>query len=75
MKKGYKAAIYIFCVLIASAAISAFVIFAANDAFALCKSGEERTFCLDTEASVSEVSKKLKDEGFICKSIGSGAQL
>lgn len=65
MKKGYKAAIYIFCVLAASAAISAFVIFAANDAFALVKSGEERTFCLDTEVSVSEASRKLKEEEII----------
>ncbi len=65
MKKRYKAAIYIFCVLIASAAISAFVIFAANDAFALCKSGEERAFVLDEETSLSEVSKKLKEEGII----------
>ena len=65
MKKGYKAVIYIVCVLMASAAISAFLIFASNDAFALCKSGEERRFVLESEETLYELSKKLGKEGFI----------
>lgn len=65
MKKGYKAAIYIVSVLLISAVISAAVIFAANDAFALTKSGEERAFVLSEDMSVKDVADRLKDEGII----------
>lgn len=65
MKKGRKAVIYIVCVLMASAAISASLIFASNDAFALCKSGDARKFVLEKEETLYELSQKLKEEGFI----------
>ena len=65
MKKGHKAVIYIVCVLMASAAISAFLIFASNDAFALCKNGDARKFVLESEETLYELSKKLGKEGFI----------
>ena len=65
MKKERKAVIYIVCVLMASAAISASLIFASNDAFALCKSGDARKFVLEKEETLYELSQKLKEEGFI----------
>lgn len=65
MKKRHKTVIYIFIILLISAAISVAVIFAANDAFALTKSGEERAFVLSDDTSVNDVAKKLKKEGII----------
>ncbi len=65
MKKRHKAAIYIFAVLIISAALSTAVIFAANDVFALVKSGEERAFVLTEDTSVADTAKKLGEEGII----------
>ncbi len=65
MKKGQKAAIYIFIVLAISAAMSAVIISGANDAFALCKSGEKKEFILYDEMSVKDVAKLLKSDGII----------
>ena len=65
MKKRYKVLIYIVCVLLSSAAISAFVIFAANDAFALCKKGEARVLVLEEETALSSLSEKLSEEGIV----------
>lgn len=65
MKKGQKAAIYIFVVLAISAVMSAVIISGANDAFALCKSGEEKNIILAKDTSVNDVAKLLKKEGII----------
>lgn len=65
MKKITKVLIYIFAVLLVSAAMSAAVILAADDAFALCKSGEVQIFSVDTETDVGECAKMLKKNGII----------
>ncbi len=69
MKKGQKAAIYIFVVLAISAVMSAVIISGANDAFALCKSGEEKNIILAEDTSVNDVAKLLKKEGIIKHSL------
>lgn len=65
MKKRKKIALYIFSMLLVSAVISAAVIFAANDAFAFKKSGEDKIFVLDSDTSIKDTAEKLHEEGII----------
>lgn len=65
MKKKKILALNIFLVLVLSIAISAAVMIAANDVFALKKDGEETLFVLENDMSIKDASEKLKDEGFI----------
>jgi UPF0755 protein len=65
MKKGSKILIYILCILLASAVLWAFAVCAANDAFALCKTGEERPFELAFESSAADTARLLKNAGII----------
>ena len=65
MKKKKILALNIFLVLVLSIAISAAVMIAANDIFALKKDGEETLFVLENDMSIKDASEKLKDEGFI----------
>lgn len=65
MKKKTKAFIYIISVLLAAALFSFAVIYAANEVFALTKSGAERAFALETECSVEEGAELLRKEGII----------
>ncbi len=65
MKKSSKILIYILSVLLVSAALSAAAIFAANDAFALCKTGEAAEFTLERDTPLAETAKMLKSAGFI----------
>ena len=64
-RKGLKIFIYIISVLLVAALASGAVILAANDAFALCKSGEARAFVLEEETSVRACAEKLSEEGII----------
>lgn len=64
MKKN-KIFLLICGVLAASLALSALIIFAANDALALDKSGDEVTLVLTDRTDVGALSKKLDDAGII----------
>lgn len=65
MKRNKKILIYIVSVLLICAILSALVIFAVNDAFALCKSGEERTLMLENDTEIKDLANLLKQEGII----------
>ena len=65
MKKKGKVFIYIISVLLVCALISFAAIAFANDAFALCKTGETRTFVLSEDTEISDAAKKLREEGII----------
>ena len=65
MKKKYKVLLFIISVLLTAALASGAVIAAANDVFALCKSGSEKTFALGEETALREGAQKLKEEGII----------
>ncbi len=65
MKKGSKILIYILAVLLVSAALSVAAVFAANDAFALCKTGEAREFTLAGDTPLRDTAKKLGEAGII----------
>jgi UPF0755 protein len=65
MKKRTKALIYTLSLISACAVISASVILAANDAFALAKSGESREFVMEKDTDIRTCAKKLKEEGII----------
>ena len=65
MKKKTKVFIYIISVLLTAALFSFAVIYAANEVFALTKSGTEKAFALETECSVKKGAEKLKKEGII----------
>ncbi|MBQ9746883.1 MAG: endolytic transglycosylase MltG [Clostridia bacterium] len=65
MKKKGKVTLFILSVLLAAALASGAVLLAVNDAFALCKSGEERVFTLEEESTIRDGAKKLKEEGII----------
>ncbi len=60
-----KILIYILSVLLVSAALSASAIFAANDAFALCKTGEATEFTLAGDTGLCDTAKKLGEAGII----------
>ena len=64
MKKS-KVFIYITSVLLAAALISFTAVYAANEIFALCKSGAEVRFSLSEPCSLGEGAEKLKNEGVI----------
>ncbi len=65
MKKKTKVFIYIISVLLTAALFSFAAIYAANEVFALAKSGAERSFALETECTVKEGAERLKKEGII----------
>ena len=65
MKKKYKVLIFIISVLLTAALATGAVIIAANDVFALCKSGSARAFVLEEETPLREGAEKLKKEGII----------
>jgi UPF0755 protein len=65
MKKKTKIFIYIISAFLVAAFISFAAIYAANEVFALAKSGEEKAFAFETECTVKEGAEKLKREGII----------
>ena len=65
MKKKSKVFIYITSVLLVAALISFAAVYAANEIFALCKSGAEVRFALSEPCSIASGAEMLKNEGII----------
>ena len=65
MKKKVKILIFTVSVLLTAALVTGAAIFAVNDVFALCKSGNEKAFVLEEETTLLAGAEKLKKEGII----------
>lgn len=65
MNKKTKVFVYIISLLLVAALFSFAAIYAANEVFALAKSGGEAAFALETECTVKEGAKRLKEAGVI----------
>ena len=65
MKRNKKILIYTAFILLICVGLSALAIFAVNDAFALCKSGEERMITLEDDMEIRDLAKLLEQEEII----------